>query len=194
MIAPVTFSAAVLAGGESRRMGRSKAWLELGGQPLLARAVSLARAAGASEVLISGRMGEDYAALGCPVLFDLEPGLGPVGGIERALHAAAFPQVLMLAVDLPRMTPEFLRRLASACDETTGVVPTLEGDLEPLAAIYPVCCHEIATGHIRSGRLSARDFAEACLEAGAVRSGEVAASESICFANLNHPRDLLRFQ
>src|SRR3972149_4484685 len=84
----MSFSAVILAGGQSSRMGRDKAWIEVAGQPMLAGALNLARNLGAREVFISGRAGADYSAFHCPVLFDLEPGLGPLGGIERALRVA----------------------------------------------------------------------------------------------------------
>src|SRR5689334_8147321 len=93
----MNLSAVILAGGESRRMGKDKAWLEVGGQPLLARALSTVRRAGIKEIFISGRSGTDYSVLRCPVLFDREPGCGPLSGIERALEVASAPLVLVLA-------------------------------------------------------------------------------------------------
>src|ERR1051325_1673089 len=104
-------SAVILAGGRSRRMGRDKAWLEFRGRPLIVRAVELARGLGVREIFISGRAEVDYSQLNCRVLLDEQPGLGPVAGIERALQAAEAPLLLVLAVDLPRMTPDFLNQL-----------------------------------------------------------------------------------
>src|SRR5580765_4688037 len=97
----MNLSAVILAGGESRRMGKDKGWLEVDGQPLLARALSTLRDSGINEILISGRAGIDYSSLHYPVLLDLEPGCGPLSGIERALEAARAPLLLVLAVDLP---------------------------------------------------------------------------------------------
>ncbi|MBI5387245.1 MAG: molybdenum cofactor guanylyltransferase [Verrucomicrobia bacterium] len=183
-------SAVILAGGESRRMGRDKAWLEADGQSLLAGAVAKARELGAEEIFISGREGEDYSALHCPVLLDLEPGFGPLGGIERGLRAAASPLLLVLAVDLPHMTTVFLRQLAARCDVLTGAVPKLNGELEPLAAIYPKRCHVIASDFITQSRHAARDFAEACLREKAVRTFPVASTDAPCFDNWNTPADV----
>lgn len=186
------FSAVILAGGASRRMGRDKAWVEIKGESLLARAVRTARRAGASEVLISGRRGGDYSAVKCPVLFDAKPGRGPLGGIERALAAANLPLVLVLAVDLPNMTPTFLRQLISRCEEDLGVVPELRGELEPLVAIYPKRCHALVVAALRQTRRAARDFAKAALRAGLVRHFAVAAKDQGRFANCNSPSDLPR--
>lgn len=106
-------SAVILAGGQSSRMGCDKAWVEFEGRPLIALAVEKVRDLRVNEIFISGREGVDYGALNCPVLLDLEPGFGPLGGIERALRDCASPLLLVLAVDLPRMTARFLGNLAA---------------------------------------------------------------------------------
>jgi molybdopterin-guanine dinucleotide biosynthesis protein A len=93
-------------------MGRDKALLEVGGQPLLVRQINLAWATRATEVFISGRAGVDYSHLNCPVLLDLFPGAGPLAGIERALAALTNPRLLVLAVDLPAMTETLLNAMA----------------------------------------------------------------------------------
>ena len=47
--------AVILAGGESRRMGRDKAWLEVNGRPLIGRGLGVVREAGIKEIFLSGR-------------------------------------------------------------------------------------------------------------------------------------------
>jgi molybdopterin-guanine dinucleotide biosynthesis protein A len=186
----MNLSALILAGGESRRMGRDKAWLEQEGTPLISRAIATVREAGVEEVFISGREGVDYSALHLPVLHDLEHGFGPLGGIERGLRATTTPLLLVLAVDLAQMTPAFLKLLADRCDDLTGAVPKLHGHLEPLAAIYPRRCHAIAADFIAQSRYAARDFAEACHREHAARIFPVPAASAGCFANWNAPADV----
>src|SRR5471032_605600 len=125
----MNFSTVILAGGRSSRVGRDKAWLEVGGQTLLAQQIGLVRETGAVEIFISGRTGADYSAFGCRVLQDKFPDAGPLAGIERALATAKSPLLLVLAVDLPQMGAEFLRRLATGCLETCGVIPKLANHL-----------------------------------------------------------------
>ncbi|HAO80839.1 MAG TPA: hypothetical protein DCQ92_18090 [Verrucomicrobia subdivision 3 bacterium] len=186
----MNFSAIILAGGQSRRMGRDKAWLEVAGRPLVAVAGEKIRRAGIGEIFISGRAGVDYSALDCPVLLDERPELGPLSGIERGLAASHSPLLLVFAVDLARMTTAFLQQLKAQCDPRTGVVPQLAGELEPLAAVYPKRCHEIVRAAILDSRLSARGFAAACQREQAVRYWPIPASESEWFTNWNHPADL----
>src|SRR5206468_12665848 len=78
----MNFSAVILAGGKSVRMGCDKSFVELAGQTLLARQVQLVRAAGAIEVFISGRTGADYSTYVCRVLVDKFQGAGPLAGLH----------------------------------------------------------------------------------------------------------------
>jgi len=183
-------SAVILAGGESRRMGADKAWLSVSGQPLLNRALGTVRELGAVEVFISGRPGVDYSSLNCPVLLDPQPGLGPLAGIERALGAAGSPLLLVLAVDLPRMTTLFLRQLLEHCEPAAGVVPVLHGQFEPLAAIYPGRCHAVAHEFLAQSRYAVRDFAAACQLQRFVRAYAVSSDDAGCFANWNQPSEM----
>jgi molybdopterin-guanine dinucleotide biosynthesis protein A len=182
-------AAVILAGGQSRRMGRDKAWLEVDGLPLIARGLWVVREAGIKEIFVSGRTGVDYYSLECLVLSDGEPGLGPLGGIERALDAVNAPLLLVLAVDLPKITAAFLRTLMGHCNSGCGAVPELNGQLEPLAAIYPKRCHQIVRNCLHQSRRAARDFAAACLREGAIRRVEVSKEDAACFENWNTPSD-----
>jgi molybdopterin-guanine dinucleotide biosynthesis protein A len=190
----MNLDAVILAGGESRRMGRDKAWVELGGTTLVKRALALVREVGATGVVISARPGQDFSALRCPVLLDRELGMGPLGGLDRALQEAQQPLLLVLAVDMARMTAVCLRRLLDNCDPLTGAVPLLAGRLEPLAAIYPVRCRTVLRDCLAHGQFSARGFAEACVRERAIRAVPVPPEEAPCFANCNTPADLARHQ
>ena len=83
------FSAVILAGGKSIRMGRDKAWLPLDGQPLLARQIAVVRELDPVELFISGRNDTDYSSLGYPVLQDAFPDAGPLAGIAADTRAEA---------------------------------------------------------------------------------------------------------
>lgn len=183
-------SAVILAGGESRRMGRDKAWIEWQGKPLIQRAVDLVRDLGVHQVLLSGRAESDYGPLRCPVLHDLEPRVGPLSGIERGLQACASPLLLVLAVDLPDLSLTLLRKLVHCCDPLTGVVPLRHGRLEPLVAVYPKRCHAFAQARMIRGACAVHDFATDCHRERAVRYWRVPASLDAVFRNCNQPQDL----
>src|SRR5215471_14228285 len=108
----------VLAGGKSTRMGRDKAFLELGGKTLLRNALAFARAV-ASEVKIVGDPGKfgEFA----PVVRDIYPDRGPLGGIHAALAESTGELNLMLGVDLPFLDVGFLQLLISAAQDSPAL-------------------------------------------------------------------------
>src|SRR5262245_51623819 len=121
-------------------MGRDKAGVQVRGQPLWERQLSTLRQVQPAELLISGRLDGPYARAGVEIVKDITPGRGPLSGLEAALHRASHPLVLVLAIDLPEMTVEFLSRLiwfATQRGGERGMVPRLNGHFEPLAAVYP---------------------------------------------------------
>jgi len=184
------FSAVILAGGESRRMGRDKAFLEFCGRSLLAHQLETVAALHPAEILVSGRADTDYAHLGYPVVLDSQPGCGPIAGVERALAVARSELVLVLAVDLPRITSAFLRRLLALADSGQGVVPQTRRGLEALAAVYPKRAHAIASDGLQNSRRMLEDFVTRCAGAGLVRIWRCPPEEAAVFANWNSPADL----
>lgn len=100
----------VLAGGRSSRMGRDKATLDWRGRPLIEHMQALLTAAGARQVLVSGPYPE-YGAVP-----DVAVELGPVGGLISIAAAAPDGLLLIVPVDMPRLSPSLLRDLVAAPD------------------------------------------------------------------------------
>ncbi len=150
-MAPVdNVTAFVLAGGQSSRMGSDKALLQLGGTTLLERALQTARAA-AERVYIVGPK-QRYEQFGA-VIEDVYPDCGPLSGIHAALHTTETELNLMLSVDMPLMSPEFLEwliREAQAAQELI-VVPNALAGLQPLCAIYRPGVHTVAEEALKRG-------------------------------------------
>lgn len=128
---------AVLAGGQSRRMGRDKALLQMGGELLWQRQARVLKEAGASGLLIVRR--PDQAVLDPKVghLRDSYVDVGPIAGIHATLLATTKPWIAVLAVDMPRIEAEWFERLKGLCRRGRGAVARHEEGFEPLAAIYP---------------------------------------------------------
>ncbi len=126
----------VLAGGGSRRMGRDKALLVEDGLPLVARVAGVvtAVAGGCSIVAPGGR----YEGLGFPVLNDLWPGEGPLGGILTALADGEAEWNLIVAVDMPFLDEAYLESLLTEAGRggETVIPAHPNGDLEPLCGVY----------------------------------------------------------
>jgi molybdopterin-guanine dinucleotide biosynthesis protein A len=144
-------TAFVLAGGKSSRMGSDKAFLQLGNETLLSRALRLAHAV-AGEVRILGDA-KKFAAFG-PVVEDVYRDRGPLGGIHAGLSSSATGLNLILAVDLPFVGMEFLEYLLLRARESgaTVTVPRAGGGLQPLCAVYQRRFAEVAERSLRAGK------------------------------------------
>jgi molybdopterin-guanine dinucleotide biosynthesis protein A len=182
-------TAFILAGGNSTRMGTDKAFLELGGQTLLARAFEIAGSV-AREVRIVGDA-QKFARFG-GVVEDEYRDRGPLGGIHAALTSSATELNLILAVDLPLVEIKFLDYLISQARRThaTVTIPRAAGGWQPLCAVYRKQFSGVAERALREGR-NKIDALFAEVETSVV-SGEALRdagfSESM-FQNLNTPDD-----
>lgn len=121
----------VLAGGESRRMGRDKAGLELGGETLAAGAARRL-AAVCPEVAVADRGGR--LVPGLPSLLD-GPGRGPAAGLLGAARAYPGRPLLALACDLPHVPVPLLAALTLQ-EGADWVLPRWSGGAEPLCALW----------------------------------------------------------
>jgi molybdopterin-guanine dinucleotide biosynthesis protein A len=190
----LNFSGVVLAGGRSTRMGVDKALLRVGEESLLERQLGCLRAAGAGEVLISGRRDTDYSGLGARVVYDAQPDSGPLAGVAAALAASSCPVVLVLAIDMPAMVPAMLRKIVSRCTEGLGCVPKYDQApgrprFEPLAAVYPRAASLLAEHQLAEARWSMHAFVQAAIGEGLVRALPLEEMEFGYFANWNEPSD-----
>jgi molybdenum cofactor guanylyltransferase len=127
----------IQAGGESRRMGQDKALLPFQGRTLIERV--LARAAPlADEVLVTTNKPEGYTFLDLPLVPDVIPGRGALGGLYTALRAASQPLVAVVACDMPFVSPELLsfERNLLLRESYDAAIPRTEGGTEPFHAVY----------------------------------------------------------
>src|SRR5579863_3155258 len=115
---PAEVAAFVLAGGKSTRMGADKAFVMLDGRTLLARALDLARSV-TKDVRIVGEAAK-FSSF-APTVEDLFPGCGPLAGIHAALRASSAEWNLVLAVDVPFVSPELLAWLTARARDSKAV-------------------------------------------------------------------------
>jgi molybdenum cofactor guanylyltransferase len=135
-LVPAAASAAILAGGQSRRMGSDKSLLPYRGHTLIEHIRSQVQPL-VDELLIGGE-GEKYQFLNLPLIPDEQPGLGPLMGILSCLRAARHEHLLVTACDVPELPVDFLRlmlRRARICDIVMASNAD-DGRPEPLLAVY----------------------------------------------------------
>ena len=131
----------VLVGGLSTRMGRDKALLRYRDMALAELIANQVEEAAGSVTLVGDP--KRYARLGRPVIPDLRPGRGPLGGIEAALAASAADWNVIVACDMPGITSSLLIALLEEALHSEGdcVLPLSGSRLpEPLCAVYHRRC------------------------------------------------------
>lgn len=171
-------SAAILNGGRSERFGGlDKGALVVGGRSIRARQIA-ALTSVSDDVWIVG--GSEPLVLDPRVRWapDAQPGQGPLAGIEVALRVARHPLVVIVACDMPGITPGFLARLVALASipgldgPPDLVVPRTDRGYHPLCAVYRAStCLPIVGAHLAEGRLAVRELL------GALRAREVAGVE-----------------
>ena len=130
---------AILCGGSSSRMGRDKAFVEVGGVAMAQRVARALSAAGCNPVVAIGGESDALAEIGLDTVADRWPGEGPFGGVLTAL--AAYPDADALAVvacDLPMLTAASIDRLhhALAANARAVVAVAVTDRIEPLCAVW----------------------------------------------------------
>ncbi|MFR5000614.1 MAG: molybdopterin-guanine dinucleotide biosynthesis protein B [Slackia sp.] len=195
---------AVLAGGESRRMGQSKATVPFLGAPLLARIVS--RVAPAADELIvttnePDRLGFlDELDLDCPVrlVTDSYSERGALKGMATAFEAARGPIVAVVACDMVFASAPLIAEEAHMLHEGRfdAVVPCNKFGYEPFHAVYrKEPCLAAAHAAIERGEVRARDFFDS-IDLGLFQRDDLrrAVPEGGCFINANTPDELSRIE
>lgn len=182
----------ILAGGASSRMGRDKAHILWGEGTLLTHAIERMERV-ASEVFVAGAVAAEN--LPVPVLVDRLPGLGPLAGIHAALSHSTTDWNLILAVDLPLVTPKMLAWIADlrATTSEAAIVSRVRSQLQPLCAAYhrhllPRIEQALANRELSIHRLLEESSARIIEEDQLIASGF--APEMLL--NVNTPEDLER--
>ncbi|MGV3533509.1 MAG: molybdenum cofactor guanylyltransferase [Chthoniobacteraceae bacterium] len=185
------FTAALMMGGQSRRMGRDKAELEIGGVPLWRRQLTVLRESGAAEVVVSATVDRAGKTGDYPLVVDEVEGQGPLRAIATVLRHSHHDGVLVLGVDLPRMTSEFLREIATiGLARNIAVIPEAANRLQPLAAYYSRACLPLLDEQLLRGDLALHRFISHAASDGLAIVHPVASAEWRLFTNLNTPEDV----
>ncbi|MBN8638418.1 MAG: molybdenum cofactor guanylyltransferase, partial [Anaerolineae bacterium] len=126
---------AILAGGQSRRMGTDKSFVRLNEKPLLQHVIERVSALQLPLVLIANDPAK-YADFGLPVITDVLPNAGSLGGIYTAVQHGDAEYTLCVACDMPFLNPALLRYLLDQATGVDAVVPFVDGTAHALHAVY----------------------------------------------------------
>ena len=185
----------ILAGGQSRRMGRDKALLPLAGRPMIGHVVAGLTPQASPIAINANGDATRFAAFGLPVLSDDEPDTGPLGGVLAGLRwiEAIEPRpdaLLTVPVDSPFLPADLAIRLAAAASGGGTIVVAASGERDhPVVALWPTGLGDRLAAWRRSARShGVRAFLAAC--GFTVVRFDIPAAAPDPFLNVNTPQDL----
>ena len=146
----------ILAGGKSSRLGRDKAWEDVGGQRIIDRVIGALQSS-CDEVLIIGDRPERQNELSLPKCIqyrsDELKGRGSIGGLYTGLKASDTLWSLVVACDMPFISRELIRFMLSIISKNRcdAIVPIINGRYQPTHALYNSTCIPFIEKNISSG-------------------------------------------
>ena len=186
----MNITAVLLAGGESRRMGKEKATLFFRGKPLWQVQLELLRTLHPAEIFVSAKTDPPWRPPDVQFTSDDPPSRGPLSGLAASLAKTRTAHLLALAIDMPFMTEEFLQRLSEHIEPSVGIVPKIENRFEPLAAIYPREAEIELRAALTGEDFSLQTLVRRLVAAGKLREISVTEEDRKLFRNMNEPGDL----
>ena len=152
----------VLCGGQSSRMGQSKAWLPFGTETMLQRTVRTLSQVVEPVIVVAAPCQELPELLSCEVVFDPQEHRGPLQGLAVGLTSlrgradAAF----VSACDTPFLQADWVRFLLKQLQGFEIVVPKIEGHFHPLSAVYRTSLADTAESLLRNEKYRLMDLIE----------------------------------
>lgn len=129
----------ILAGGQSRRMGENKAFVQVGNVPMFDRVFSTCRKI-FSEIIIVTNHPDRFRHYEAIIVTDIVEKAGPLGGLYTGLIYARYEHAFCIACDMPLLNETLVRYLVNLCPGHDAVVPRIHGLFEPLHAVYSKKC------------------------------------------------------
>lgn len=149
--------AIILAGGKSSRMGTNKALLKINERTNIERIITRLHPAFPDPILVTNDP-EAYHLLGLKAVSDYFPGKGPLAGIHAGLIASPHETNLIVACDMPFVSPELAAALAEKSADYDAVIPVIDGKQQPLFALYKKHLSGVLEENIQNDQLRIRDL------------------------------------
>ncbi len=180
-------TAIILAGGNSLRMGQDKATLPVNGTPLLQSVIAVVQPL-FEQTLVSVKVPRTEIAL--PQICDRQTDCGPLAGLVSALEQVSTPWALVVACDMPFLSPDLIVQLAALRGDYQAVVPRISGYPQPLLAFYASSCLPLLRQRLAGGDKSLMGALK-LLNLRYVEEGDLSASLLRSFIDLDTPQDVV---
>lgn len=129
----------ILAGGKSSRMGFNKAFIDIGGKPIIHRTISLFKEL-FDEIIMVANDPAEYEELNIPIVTDIFKGAGSLGGIYTGLFYSMSEYNFVAACDMPFLDKEVISKVIKLSEGYNAAAPFIMGRYHPLHAVYSKKC------------------------------------------------------
>ncbi|WP_228853376.1 molybdenum cofactor guanylyltransferase [Aegicerativicinus sediminis] len=173
----------ILCGGKSSRMGTEKGLVKINGRALISYVMDALKPIAENIYLVGNS--KEYLNFGLPVLKDMKPNKGPMGGIYTAMSYTKANEILILSCDIPFITTKTLGKLIAAKENQHGVITLKTSDgRQPLVGIYPTVLRKFIAENLKNNNLKLMTFLSA------IQSAELVIEDKIETFNVNSPKDI----
>jgi molybdopterin-guanine dinucleotide biosynthesis protein A len=181
----------ILAGGNNRRIGIKKAFININGITIIERTLTVFRKI-FPQIIIVTNTPEDFQYTSEEVVKDIVAGKGPLGGIYTGLALAKYTRCFVVACDMPYVNAQLIKYMTDII-EYDIIVPKVGNYYEPLFACYSKKCYDVIRKQIEINNLKITGIFSQ------VGVREVSVNEIIkfdnnlsSFININTPQDFIR--
>ncbi len=184
----------ILAGGKNLRMGKNKAFLQIGGRRIIDRIKDLFLEI-FDEVLVVTNSPLEYVDLNLRLVSDLTPDKGSLGGIYTGLFHSSHAHAFVAACDMPFLNRSLIKHMTQLAPKFDIVIPKTSDGLQPLHAVYSQTCLPFMEELLRQNNLKIIDFFHR-VEVGEVPTEEILPFDPDlkAFLNINTPEDLMKIE
>jgi molybdopterin-guanine dinucleotide biosynthesis protein A len=192
-------SAIILAGGKNTRIARNKAFIQLPtGVTILQNTLNVLQKIFPEIIIVTNRK-EAYQHFDGQVVEDLIKESGPLGGIFTGLCYSTSEHNFVVACDMPFIKPALIRLLLQKSGTYDVVISEIDGEVEPLFALYSKNCIPVMLEHLQKQNLKIREVIDK-LSAGSkehvkkigVKEIDKVDPQHLSFFNINTEEDLRR--
>jgi molybdopterin-guanine dinucleotide biosynthesis protein A len=184
-------SAIILAGGKNTRIGKNKAFIQLpSGESMIQNTLNILQRI-FPEIIIVTNQKENYLKLDVKVVEDLIKESGPLGGIFTGLCYSTSEHNFVVACDMPFINPALIKLLWEKSETYDAVIPEIDGEAEPLFALYSKNCIPVMFEHLQKQNLKMREVLRK-LQVNRIGAEEIDRldPEHLSFFNINTEEDL----
>ncbi|MDQ0271803.1 molybdenum cofactor guanylyltransferase [Cytobacillus purgationiresistens] len=184
----------ILAGGKSSRMGTNKALLTIDGETVIEK-IAKALKSITTEMIVVTNSPAQFRFLEEELVTDRFKESGPLAGIEAGLNASSTEKNLIVACDMPFISPRLGECLLKQLDSYDAAVPKIDDHLHPLFAAYRREIREEAELALRANELKIKWFLEK-INTRILNENELQqlgfSNEDFALYNMNHPHEFAK--